>query len=85
MGKISKEFRNGFDTYSKSQNIWDLYTIPFKTENEPALRKNVIKAFKENNKVKFTKLDDLIITDAIYFSLNCNKQKSETKYLVLHF
>jgi hypothetical protein len=76
--KISKEFKNIFEI-SKNQGIWDLYSIPFKTENEAGLRKNVIRTFKENNKVKFTKLDDLIITDAVFMSLNGNKQKSEAR------
>jgi len=71
LAKISKKLqRSTFDNCEKDEGLWNLYAIPFQTSSVKQLKVNALKAVKTKSKIDITNLQDTIVTEGVFFSVN---------------
>ena len=62
--------KSKFTDFEKTEHLWNLYMIPFQISSKKHLKREVFKAAKERPKIDITSLQNTLITDGVFFSVN---------------
>ncbi len=71
LAQISKKLqRSTLHNCEKDEGLWNMYAIPFQTSSVKQLKLNALKAVKTKSKIDITNLQDTIVTEGVFFSVN---------------
>ena len=69
--KIANKIPNStLGEFESNNGLWNMYAIPFQASSTKCLKYNVLKALKNNSKIDITTLQDTLVTEGIFFSVN---------------